>query len=414
MRTMSRGVTVALWVATAVAAFGIGWITPPPHRALAPDDLVDSLREALGEPDVIERQQRTAQLLERLDADPLLDVAALYERMIPLIDASELAAFFAAWARFDTIGALEYAGSWRLPEMRKQREIGLRAAIQVWAQRDPEAASLAAEQIGTETPTLRGAMREALAMGWARSPQGQEGLADFLAGLPPLRDRHEIIDGVARELVRGGGAEAALGWAEPILRDGDHDLVFKRSVFRAVAAAAAQWDPVRTAAWAEEHSRADYAEDGVSIVAKYWGRRNGEAALNWLGEQPAGELRDQAVREAFGEWSKTDPLTARDWLVEEKPAALRDPALEFKANRIVDLEPERALGFCERIEDAGRRRSCLESTAKIWYAKDAVAAETWLQQSSLDEEARSRVRERPTPKEQRRSPRRPRVGGDMR
>ncbi len=416
MHATSRGIRVALWLATAVAAFGIGWITPPPHGPPAPDDMVASLRSALGEGDVIERQGRTASLLKRLDLYALPEVAALYERMIPLIDLSELVAFFAAWARFDPHGALDHALSWRLPEMGKHREIGLRAAIQVWAQRDPAAARLAVEQIRTDTPTVLGALRHALVAGWVHSPRGQEGLTDFIADLPPLQPRAKLIETVARELVRGGGAEAALGWAEPVLRDEGYESVFKRQVFKAVAGAAAQWDPERTAAWAVEHSEADYATESVGIVAKHWGRRDGEAAMAWLGEQPAGELRDQAVREAFGEWAKKDPMSASAWLVEEKPAALRDPALEFKAQRIADYEPELALGFCERVEDSARQQSCLESTATRWYAKDAVAAETWLQQSSLDDEARSRVRELTKPKEeqQRRRPRRPRTGGNPR
>ncbi len=416
MRATSKGIRVALWIATAVAAFGIGWIMPPPHGPPAPDDMVASLRSALGEGDVIERQGRTASLLERLDPFDVPDVAALYERMLPLIDLSELVAFFAAWARFDPHGALDHALSWRLPEMKKQRELGLRAAIQVWAQRDPAAARLAVEQIGTDTPTVLGALRHALVAGWVHSPRGQEGLTDFIADLPPLQPRAKLIETVARELVRGGGAEAALGWAEPVLRDEGYEPVFKRSVFKAVAGAAAQWDPERTAAWAVEHSGADYATEAVAIVAKHWGRRDGEAAIAWLGEQPAGELRDQATREAFGGWSRADPRRAAAWLDAEQPAALRDPALEFKARRIVDYEPELAVGFCERVEDSARQQSCLESTAKKWYAKDAVAAETWLQQSSLDDEARSRVRALTKPKEeqQRRRPRRPRTGGDPR
>jgi hypothetical protein len=408
MRANSRGVIAALWAVTAVAAFGIGWFAQPSDRSPAPDDLVASLRSALGEGDVIERQRRTASLLEHLDADPLQEVVALYERMTPLIDPSELDALFAAWARFDTLGALEHALSWRLPDQREQREIALGAAIEVWAQRDPAAAQLTVEEIGTDIPAVGMALRHALVTGWAHSPEGQEGLASFLAELPPLQARNEVIETVARELVRRGGAEAALGWAEPVLRDEGYKPVFKRSVFRAVAGAAAYWDPERTAAWALEHSGADYATEGMALVAKSWGRRDGEAALTWVGEQPTGEVRDQAVREAFGEWTKTDPQSARAWLVDEKPAALRDPALEFKAKRIVDHEPERALGFCERIEDSARRQGCLESSAKSWYAKDAVAAETWLQQSSLDDEARSRVRELTKPKEQRRrGPRRP-------
>jgi hypothetical protein len=406
---MSRGVSVALWVATAVAAFAIGWITPPPHGPPAPDDMVASLRSALGEGDVIERQGRTARLLERLDPFDVPEVAALYERMTPLIDSSELAAFFAAWARFDTLGALDHALSWRLPDQREQRGIALRAAIEVWAQRDPAAARLAAEQIGTDTPAVSGVLRHALVTGWAHSPGEQKGLTSFLADLPPLHTRTQLIETAARELVRGGGAEAALGWAEPVLRDEDYEPNFKRSVFRAVAGAAAQWDPERTAAWAVEHSGADYATEGVGIVAKHWGRRDGEAAMAWLGEQPAGEFRDNAVSEAFGQWSRAEPRRAVAWLDAEKQTALHDPALESKAQRIVAYEPELALGLCERIQDTARRQGCLELTAKSWYAHDAVAAETWLQQSSLDDETRSRVRKIPKPERQkRRDPRRPR------
>jgi len=395
MQTTSRGVIVALWTATAVAAFGIGWITPPPYGPPAPDDLVASLRSALGEGDVIERRARTASLLERLDPFDVPEVAALYERMTPLIDPSELAAFFAAWARFDPAGAIDHALSWRLPELKERREIGIRAAIQVWAQRDPSAARLAAEQIGAGTAAVRVPARHALVMGWAHSPQGQEGLAGFIADLPPLHTRVEVIEAVARELVRGGGAEAALGWAEPILRDEGYDPTFKRAVFTVVADWAAQWDPERTAAWTLEHSGADYAKEGVGILAKHWGRQDGAAAMAWLGEQPAGELLDQAAGKAFGQWSRADSQGARAWLAGEKPTPLRDPALEFKAQRIVDYEPKRALGWCERIQDTARQQSCLESTANSWYAKDAVAAETWLQQSSLDDEARSRVRKIP-------------------
>jgi hypothetical protein len=417
MHATSRGVSIALWAATAVAAFGIGWITPPPYESPAPDDLVASLRSALGEGDVIERQRRTASLLEHLDSGPLPEVAALYERMIPLIHSSELAAFFAAWARFDTLGAIDHALSWRLLELKERREIGVGAAIQVWAQRDPLAAQEAVVKIGADVPAVRVVLRRALVTGWAHSLRGQEGLADFVADLPPLHARVELIGTVARELVRGGGAEAASGWAEPVLRDEGYDLAFKRPVFEATVDSAAQWDPERTAAWVVEHLGADYAEEGLGIVAKHWSREDGAAAMAWLDEQPTEELSDRTVREAFGQWSRMDPRSARAWLAADGQTALRDPALEFKAQRVADHEPMRALGWCERIQDTARQQSCIESTAKSWYAKDAVAAETWLQESSLDDEARSQVRKIPKPEkpqtkqqQQRRGPQRPRTG----
>jgi hypothetical protein len=301
--------------------------------------------------------------------------------------------------------------------MRPQREVGVGAAIQVWAQRDPSGAQLAAERVGAETPSVRPVVRQALVIGWAHSPRGQEGLAGFLAARPPLHTRVELVETATRELARGGGAEAALGWAEPILRDEGYEPLFKLSVFKAAAGSAAQLDPERTAAWTLEHSGADYAKEGMGIVAKHWGRHDGAAAMAWLGEQPAGELRDQAVREAFGQWTRADPRGTRVWLAAEDSTGLRDPAVEYKVQRTVALEPVRALSWCERIQDTDRQQSCLESTANSWYARDAEAAETWLQQSSLDEEARSRVRKIPTQKEQQRPKhnkkqrRRPRAGG---
>jgi hypothetical protein len=399
MHATNRGVIVALWIATVAAAFGIGWIASPPHASPVPDDLAASLRSALGEGDVIERQERTASLLKGLDADAVPEVVALYERMIPLIDASELGAFFAAWARFDPLGALDHARGWRRQEVWTQREIGVRAVIRAWAQREPLAAREAVAQIGINTPSLREPLRQSLVAGWAHSPRGHEGLAAFIAELPPLHARFEILETVAEELVRGGGAEAVLlGWAEPILRDEGHKPVMKRAVFRTAAGAAAQLDPERTAAWTVQHSQADYAQDGVGIVAEHWGRLDGAAAMAWLGEQPPGEGLDEAIRDAFGQWTRVDPRGALKWLGSEESSALRDPARELKAQRLGEHEPERALEWCERIEDEDRRLSCLESVAMGWYAKDAVAAETWLQESSLDEEARRRVREVAAPK----------------
>jgi len=419
MHATSKGVIAALWIVTAAAAFGIGRITSPPHEPPVPNDLAASIRSALGEGDVIERQGQIASLLERLDPDSLSEVAALYEGMIPVIDSSELGLFFAAWARFDSAGALDHALSWPHMEMKEQREVGVRAAIQVWAQLNPSAARLAAVEIATNNPRLREALWSGLVIGWAHSPQGQEGLGAFIAELPPLRRRDDAVDNAVRELLREGGAGAALGWAEPILRDEGYDPIFKRSVFGAAVALTAQRDPERTATWVMEHSGADYAEEGPSIVAKHWSRQDGAAAMAWLGEQPAGALRDQAVREAFGRWSRTDPLRARAWLDSEILTALHDPALEIKAERLAPHEPERALGWCERIQDPARQQSCLESTAKSWYGRNAVEAEAWLQQSSLGEEARRRVRKAPglwgeqrpdAQRQQRPSPQRARAG----
>jgi hypothetical protein len=59
-------------------------------------------------------------------------------------------------------------------------------------------------------------------------------------------------------------------------------------------------------------------------------------------------------------------------------------------------EPEEAIAWCERLLESGLRGRCLKSAATHWYRQDAVAAEVWLQQSPLDEEARRAVRTPPS------------------
>jgi hypothetical protein len=68
------------------------------------------------------------------------------------------------------------------------------------------------------------------------------------------------------------------------------------------------------------------------------------------------------------------------------------------------------MAWCERILDSERRLGCLQAAATEWYRLDAVAAETWLQQSPLAEEGRRKVR---TPRTKRKragpAPRAPRA-----
>ncbi len=409
MLRMSRGALLALGVATAAATFALGRFTAPAQAPRAPDDLAGGVRAALGEGDELERLGRTTSLLERLDPEDLPGVLAVYERMIPLLDAWELGPFFSAWARFDPAGALEHALAWPMWDLREERRSGVRAALEGWAQADPSGARRAAEELAAAHPRLRGDVWSSLATGWVRSDRGPEGLGAFLAELRPPRHRDEAAGVALRELVRAGGAEAALGWADAILRDETGEPNFQRSVFESAVRAAAGFDPERTGAWVMGHAGAAFAKEGPVILAEHWARGDGAAAMRWLGENPAGERRDQAVRTAFLEWSRADRPGAKAWLESVSPTAFHDPALEVWAEKLVAGEPAEALGWCERILDSARRQRCLESSASRWYARDALAAEAWLQQSALDEEARSKVRKTQRPQAAgRRRPRGPR------
>ena len=386
MHHMHRGVVLALWAATLVAAFGVGRGAAPRGAISAPEDLGASIRLALGEGDVLERIVRTADLIQHLDAENLPGVRAAYDRMLTVIDQVDIRPFVAAWARFDPAAALDHTLAW---PFQTKREYGVEAAMLSWAQRDPLAARLAYEQVAPDHASVRRTLFIALVAGWVHS--GQAGLDRYIAELSS--SAQEAAAGTATgALIRKGGPEAVLAWVDPILRSEAYEGKLKRSLFRRATRSVARWQPARGVAWAAAHAGEAYAEDGMRLVAEQWGAQDGPAAMQWLREQPEGELREQAVREGFVGWLNADPLSAREWLNAETLTAFHDPAIEVYASRLDDRAPERSVGWCERITDPRRRIGCLRAVAMRWYRVDTVAAEAWLQQSPLDEEDRSAVR----------------------
>ena len=389
MLRFNTGVVSGLWAATIVAAFAVGRITTPTEAAGAPEDLGVSVRSALAEPSSLERLARTANLMHYLDAETLPEVVAVYDRMLSGLDECDIRPLVDAWTRFDPSAALDHTLAWRFT---KRQKFGVDAVIRGWALRDPFEAQLVSEQVGQEHPSLRDGVFQNLVVGWVQS--GQRGLDSYITGLSPV-SQDAAAGLVVGGLLRKGGPELTQRWADAILEDHEHSPNFKKTVFRRATRSVARWYPERAAKWVMEHEGESYADHGIRLVAEQWGEQDGPAAMKWLRDRPAGEFRDDAVRDAFARWTKWDREGAERWLLVEELSAFHAPAINLYARRIDSQTPQKAIGWCERIVALDLQYGCLKVTASAWYQKDAVAAESWLQASPLDEEARRVVR---TPK----------------
>ena len=126
-----------------------------------------------------------------------------------------------------------------------------------------------------------------------------------------------------------------------------------------------------------------------------------EKALIWLTESEGADPkeRSQAARAAFVEWLKTDRDRAVAWaesLTEEQGRAAwfaQIPGLIVSS--ISWHEPQEALKWVHRIHDAKRRELALITISRRWRDIDADAAERWLEDSPLSDEARERARQYP-------------------
>ncbi len=401
MTGVNKGAVLGICAVAVVAAFAAGRVTAPPESASAPDDFGAAIRAALGEKDGVDRAERTASLLQQLDPENVLEVAAVYDRMINMLDEAAIRPFAIAWARFDPAAALDHTLRW---PFRDKQQIGASAAIEGWALRDPIGALQAYEETSARLPSFSDDLLVNMLTGWVYSGEG--GLDEYLAGLSNVKQDMAITAVVGRRM-RSGGADATMPWVNSIVRNDAFEKRFKRHVFRRGIRLVGRWYPELAAAWAMEHEGQGYAVDAPRIVAGRWGSRDGRAAMQWVRDHPDEELREPAVREAFRTWLGSDRKGAVEWLESETLTAFHDPAISFYAKDLRDRAPEEAIGWCERILDSELRLRCLKPAAAKWYQRDALAAETWLQQSPLDEEARRVARTPPDELRQQKRNRRP-------
>jgi hypothetical protein len=387
MTDVKKGAVLGVWAATLVAAFAAGRLTAPPESASAPDDFGAAIRAALGENDLVDRAERTASVLQQLDPENVREVAAVYDRMLNILDELDIRPFAIAWARFDPAAALDHTLGW---PYREKQQLGAAAALEGWAMRDPKGALQAYKETLARFPGASKDLFRGMLTGWLYS--GEAGLDEYLAGLSNERQELGLIR-VAAKLMRSGGADAAIPWANSIVRNEAYENKFKKRAFRRGIRIVGRFDPERAAAWAMEHVGQVYAVDAPRIVAGQLGSRDGRAAMQWVRDHPSEELREEAVREAFRTWFKSEDRSgAVEWLESETLTALHDPAISFYAKELSDRAPEEAIVWCERLLDSERRLRCFNLAAPKWYQRDAVAAEKWLQQSPLDEEARRAAR----------------------
>jgi len=389
MSGVNRAAVVVVGGLALAAAFALGRWTAPVERDAAPEDLAVAIEAAIGEPDVLDRSERLAHLLHYMGPDNVTAVAEVYDRMLNILGEISLRPFIAAWGRFDPQAALQHALDWPYQD---KRELGAGAAIEAWALQDPAAALEAYERISKRSPALADTLLFDLLTGWVYS--GEPGLDDFVANLNPgILDT--AISRVAAKILRHGGAEALLHWADEIFENDTYASKFKRKVFQRTTRMVARWEPERAAAWSLEYRDRDYASDGPRIVAEQWGMQDGRAALAWVRNHPDQELQHQAAREGFRTWYEAHPADAVAWLESEQLTEFHDPIVMLYAKELAYREPAEAVGWCERILDGESRLGCLKKTASLWHQRDAEAAEAWLQDSPLDEQAREFVRTPP-------------------
>ncbi|HEY8156261.1 MAG TPA: hypothetical protein VII72_19180 [Myxococcota bacterium] len=274
------------------------------------------------------------------------------------------------------------------------REAAIYAALRTWAEVNPKAAASATwKWVEAGDNILEIVVPISLTRGWYANGD-IAGLQEFLQGLQISVPGQRAISTYIRLMVENEGSAAVITWAESLPEV--EDKTFKLTVFRRVVNVLAQLDAPAATRWCETQCDGPYGNNMRSLIARNWALHDGPAALAWLATAPDGHEKNLAIRVTFAHWSLIDREAAMAWAAEQtagEVAPWLKPIYPVYARLLSSDSPTNAIRWAGQIENEREREHVLIGVARVWRHNDEAAAENWLLQSSLSEEARAKVRD---------------------
>lgn len=382
-----------------VVGFAIGRRAAAPGKPPAPrgqEELARSMEERgelrgiLLETNVIERARNLADHVAELGPEDVPAVAGVLRAGASGLGSVEAGLLTRYWAMYEPEAAAEWAFEGNMPK--SVQPVVMETAMEAWAIADPQAAlAVAQEMLKNTSGAMSNAIRGALVRGWFLS--GEPGLLEYIRGLQGGYELDWALETLVNELVHRDGIEAGIAWLETFPTK--EDFRYKRSAARALAPVIAQQDLERALEWCAEVCDKPWATHTRSQIARVWAQEGDpRVVIEWISEAPAGIERDRALRDVYDDWFRDDKEAVLAWIDQHDPDTV-EPWFYELAIRIAVLksftDPIEAYRWAEKVPDPERRELAKIDITRRYAEMDEAAAEAWLAQSDLSDEAKEKA-----------------------
>jgi hypothetical protein len=358
-----------------------------------------SLTLVLDEPDLFLRAERLAVLLRSFDVEQLPEVRRTLEALRIRKSVVDFGLLFQFWAAHEPAGAAAWSLEAGIPFF---KFAAVHIAFEAWGAIDPSEALVSVLRANLSDADVQRTAQMALYYGWFS--RDRSGLEQYIHSLGAGTARQRVIFAYALSLASADGTQAVTEWAESI---SDEPKRFKISVFRQVMQALVSFDMDGAVAWCDVQCDGEWGESlRLSIMRNRMRNRvrnedSGGAILEWMSRMPRedpkqDEQRRVALRTTFATWVHRDRDAAVDWM---EATIARDDAPDWipilYPRYVLQIAPElprEAMVWAERIEEEDRREAAMILVAQLWRGVDEDAAEAWLEEASLSDEAREKAR----------------------
>jgi hypothetical protein len=276
-----------------------------------------------------------------------------------------------AWAKADPEAAAAWLGSF--PSNEAQRtEKGIIG--DVWSEKDPRAA------LAFAGPTP-GIFRNFALL--APNEAATAALTAFADG----SDRGAAIETVARTWF-DSDPSAALKWALA-LPDEKARLFGVRPLLNQLAAV----DPASVAPYVATLPSSQGFLQVEQSFARQWSESDPSAAAAWATNLPSTSgMRLTSMMEISREWAEDDPKGAGAWIESLPQGADRDSVTLNFVNGSLTYDPAIAAQYAITIVNENQRSNAIAAVALRWLNADPAAAQSWLSQITVPEQARQLIK----------------------
>jgi hypothetical protein len=393
MKTTTRAwISAAALVGCALAGCDA---TPPPDPSALPSG--GSLADALRDPDPYARARSLGALLPTLGPEAVPEVQRALDEFRLDLGAVEFELLLRFWASQEPAEATAWTFKHASP---LYRIAAARTVIEIWAAADPAAAVVAVESATAEaSEDVARVGQLALVQGWFRTDR--PGLEKYIYGLGSGVKRQRSLFAYVLALAAAEGSDAAMRWGESIPED---DPRYKLEVYRQLMSALTWADMPAAGRFCDAHCDGPFGKAlrNVLVRTRLRSGEYGGDVVEWVARVPERGEEQRANKRhslwvAYATWAYRDRESALDWMVQKIAEAEEpEPWVRFLyaeyARQLAADSPEEAIQWAERVEDEADRELTLVRIARFWRTQDEEAAEAWLSQSSLSEQAREQAR----------------------
>ena len=291
-----------------------------------------------------------------------------------------------AWAKYDAPAATRWAKNRERNDVVRNEMFA--ESVYVWALEDHEAFFSDMEMAIYALPGMGRSMLRALIRGWFDS--GKPQLEMFIRDMTPQSiDRQRAIDALIRLMIERDGAAATVEWAKAL----SGDEKYRISVYSRVAGQVVVIDSKLAVDWCAEVCDSPVGELMPHMMATAWANKSGEEAMDFITSLPNAVAVRTGARAAYRRFLITEPDRASAWMEKTTEEQRRGPVLQgpvgMHMNKLSGQgQPLLAIEWLGYIQEEDERNARLIPVIRRWLKQDEAAAEAWMAQSSMSEDAK--------------------------